>query len=318
MTCAECGGGAVIWNQLRIGCANARNKGTCANKHTIRRDALEAAVLDGLQHHLMAPELTEVFCKEYTAHMNRLRKEHVASEAGTRAELQKITREIDRLIQAICDGVPGSQVKDRMTELEARKTEITLKLDGMETPPPLLHPNMADYYRQQVTKLRDALNDEAHRAEAADILRTLIDRIELRPVTTKGQKTLAIDLHGELAGILSLASKQKGMIGNDVATECTKMMVWAAPPTASQCRWRQWSRAHEGAIINERFNNRSRSGKERFSGARRRPRWTGRRPQEATPAQAARLLCGSFPMSGWHGSLQQCPSLGQGDQASRA
>jgi site-specific DNA recombinase len=28
MKCSECGGGAVIWNQVRIGCANARNKGT--------------------------------------------------------------------------------------------------------------------------------------------------------------------------------------------------------------------------------------------------------------------------------------------------
>lgn len=59
MTCSECGGGAMIWNQICIGCANARNKVTCSNKHTIRRDLLEAAVLDGLQHRLMDPDLTE-------------------------------------------------------------------------------------------------------------------------------------------------------------------------------------------------------------------------------------------------------------------
>lgn len=35
------------------------------------------------------------------------------------AELTKIGRETDRLIQAICDGMPGVQVKDRMIELEA-------------------------------------------------------------------------------------------------------------------------------------------------------------------------------------------------------
>jgi len=111
MKCGECGGGAVIWNQIRIGCANARNKGTCSNKHTIRRDHLEAAVLDGLQHHLMDPDLTEVFCKEYTEHMNRLRNAHIASEAGLYAELAKIERETDRIVQAICDGVPGSKVR---------------------------------------------------------------------------------------------------------------------------------------------------------------------------------------------------------------
>lgn len=79
MKCGECGGSAVISNQIRIGCTNARNKGTGRNKHTIRRDQLEATVMDGLQHHLMEPDLTEVFCQEYTKHMNRLRGERIAS-----------------------------------------------------------------------------------------------------------------------------------------------------------------------------------------------------------------------------------------------
>ena len=44
MCCAVCGGGIVHFNKVYIGCANARNKGTCDNKATIRRDALEDAV----------------------------------------------------------------------------------------------------------------------------------------------------------------------------------------------------------------------------------------------------------------------------------
>lgn len=63
--------------------------------------------LVGAQQHLMAPDLTEVFCREYTEHMNRLRSERMASEAGMNAELAKIERETDRLIQAMFDGVPG-------------------------------------------------------------------------------------------------------------------------------------------------------------------------------------------------------------------
>jgi ferredoxin len=84
-----------------------------------------------------------------------------------------------------------------------------------------MHPNMAGYYRQQVSKLRDALDHPDNRTEAADILRTLIDRIELKPVLVEGKKTLAIDLHGHLAGILSLANTDKGGIGEDVAEKCT-------------------------------------------------------------------------------------------------
>ena len=141
------------------------------------------------------------------------------------AELAKIERETDRIIQAICDGVPGSQVKDRMTELEARKIEIEAKLSNADTPPPLMHPNMAVYYREQVSKLRDALDHPDNRTEAADILRTLIDRIELKPVMIDGKKKLAIDLHGHLAGILSLANKAKGGIREDAAEKCTAMVA---------------------------------------------------------------------------------------------
>lgn len=141
------------------------------------------------------------------------------------AELAKIERETDRIVQAICDGVPGSKVRDRMAELEARNVEIEAKLTNADTPPPLMHPNIAGYYREQVSKLRDALDHPDNRTEAADILRTLIDRIELMPVLVEGKKTLAIDLHGHLAGILSFAKKANGGIGEDVAEKCTAMVA---------------------------------------------------------------------------------------------
>ncbi|MEM9438899.1 MAG: zinc ribbon domain-containing protein [Pseudomonadota bacterium] len=107
MKCGECGGGAVISNQIDIGCANAQKKGICSKKHTIRLEHLEAAMLDGLQNHLMDPELTEVFFKEYTEHMNGLRMDATASLTGMRAELTKIERETDRIDQASCYCVPA-------------------------------------------------------------------------------------------------------------------------------------------------------------------------------------------------------------------
>ena len=61
MRCAVCGGGIVHFNKIYIGCANARNKGTCDNKGTMRRDDLETAVLDGLQNRLMEPARTKIF-----------------------------------------------------------------------------------------------------------------------------------------------------------------------------------------------------------------------------------------------------------------
>ncbi|MEM9438915.1 MAG: hypothetical protein AAGA73_00560 [Pseudomonadota bacterium] len=134
------------------------------------------------------------------------------------AELVKIERQTDRIVQAICDGVPGSKVKVRMIEIEA-------KLANADILRPLMHPNMAGSYREQVTRLRDTLDRLDNRTEAADFLRTLIDRIKLKPVIMDGKKTLAIDLHGHLAGILSLTKKAIGGIGEDIAEKCTAMVA---------------------------------------------------------------------------------------------
>jgi site-specific DNA recombinase len=63
-----------------------------------------------------------------------------------------------------------------------------------------LHPNLAEIYRSKVAALHEALADEASRDEAFELIRSLIDKVVVTP--TEGD--LHIDLHGELAGILSL------------------------------------------------------------------------------------------------------------------
>jgi hypothetical protein len=58
------GGYAMIPKDL-LGCATAR-KGTCENRVNIRRDALEASVLNGLRRHFMDSALFKEFCDEFT------------------------------------------------------------------------------------------------------------------------------------------------------------------------------------------------------------------------------------------------------------
>lgn len=57
--------------------------------------------------------------------------------------------------------------------------------------------------------LTEALSDPNYRTEAVAIIRTLVDKIVLTSADIDGKKTMAIDLHGALAGILSLASNAK-------------------------------------------------------------------------------------------------------------
>jgi hypothetical protein len=53
--CGMCGGGMSLVGGTSYGCSTARDKGTCANRRTIKRRDLEAIVLAGLKDQLMRP-----------------------------------------------------------------------------------------------------------------------------------------------------------------------------------------------------------------------------------------------------------------------
>ncbi len=74
---------------------------------------------------------------------------------------------------------------------------------------------MATNYRQQVATLVGDLNANEARAEVADRIRPLVDGIELTP-NTEGK--LDIDLYGDLAGILTLATKKDALLEKSYAS----------------------------------------------------------------------------------------------------
>ena len=116
--CGCCGGGYSLISKDLLGCAASRNKGTCDNRLNIRRDALEASILSGLRKHLMSPELFNEFCAEFTREVNRLRIERGADLAGWRSELEKVDRELDKMVDAILQGFPPAKLKDKAEKLE--------------------------------------------------------------------------------------------------------------------------------------------------------------------------------------------------------
>ncbi|CAP56865.1 recombinase family protein [Gluconacetobacter diazotrophicus] len=204
--CGCCGGGYSKISADLLGCSNARYKGTCDNRLNIRRDALEASVLSGLRTHLMEPELFKEFCQEFTREVNRLRMERSADLVARQQELERINRDLDRAIDAIFGGVPPGKLKDRMTRLEARREELTALLVDAKEPPPLLHPNMAETYRDRLARLSETLSGTGVRNEAAERIRALISAVVLTP---EGRDGLTITLKGDLAAILAFAADKK-------------------------------------------------------------------------------------------------------------
>lgn len=84
--------------------------------------------------------------------------------------------------KAIADGLRTPGLKDKLEDLERRKATLEADLEFEPAPVQQLHPNLAEIYRQRVAQLRETLRDPAGRDEALDILRELIDTIDVSPV----------------------------------------------------------------------------------------------------------------------------------------
>jgi DNA invertase Pin-like site-specific DNA recombinase len=214
LACGACGGGFAKVNSERYGCSSARNKGesVCTNTTTITRSKIEGLVLKALQTHLMRGELVDIFCAEYTRHMNELRAAQNSERERLLSEKAKLAKDKENIIQAIKDGVPAAMVKDELERVQMRSDELEglIKSAG-EAPKPLIHPAMAGRYQAGIKQLIHDL--QAHEdGQAREHVRNLIEKIVLSPA--ENEDGLQIDLHGDLAGILSIAANEKRPVDN--------------------------------------------------------------------------------------------------------
>jgi DNA invertase Pin-like site-specific DNA recombinase len=202
--CGVCGAGYTLHSNGLLSCFGNRSCGSCTNDLTITRQDVEHRVLAALQK-LMHKGRFEKFCQAYTKELNRQHMEARAAVSGGKKELEKVERELQKLIQAIIDGVPGLTLKDRIQVLEDRKAEL-MHLLATDEPVPLIHPTMADRYQAKLRELLAALesNDTEVRQAAGEAVRLLINAIILTP--NKG--ALRIDLQGQLAEILALGQSR--------------------------------------------------------------------------------------------------------------
>ena len=196
---------------LRKGaCSAARGSGTCSNRQSIRRGALEALILDGLRQRLMAPELVEEFIRAFQREVNLQRREDDALREVQKRELATVKRKLDGLVEAIADGLRAPGLQQRLDELEARRKEIEEGLATAPMTPVRLHPNLAHVYRQKVERLQRALEDSEIRDEAVHILRGLIEYVSIGPT----ENGLEIEIVGEIAKMVELGIRTNAKQAN--------------------------------------------------------------------------------------------------------
>jgi vacuolar-type H+-ATPase subunit I/STV1 len=153
----------------------------------------------------MRPDLVKTFIDEYHREINRLRASVDIERAAREREAKQIDQGIRRIIESIKAGFRTDAMREELETLEARKKALMAKSDDTESTPVRLHPTLAADYRARVEQLREQLDREDTRMEAAEILRGLVDEIRVIPEGAK----LKVHLKGNLAAVLALGQGKR-------------------------------------------------------------------------------------------------------------
>ncbi len=217
--CAHCGGSMIIVFNERLGCLNAREKGTCDCRLTIRRQDLEDRVLDALKGRLGEPAYVERYVATYVATLAALRKKERAAMSEIRQRLNAIKAELNGLLDMLLAGaMDKATIKSRSAKLEVERDELETRLAAAEAEAPDVEflPSVATAYRKQLTDLKEGpLRGEPGTPafdRQVEKLRRTIEKIVVRPQADK-EKPAEIEVHGMLAELLSISAGSSPNIG---------------------------------------------------------------------------------------------------------
>jgi site-specific DNA recombinase len=205
--CGRCGHPLAAVGRDYLRCAQADRNGLCDNRRGVRRKILEDLVLKALQKNLMHPDLVAEFIRAYQAEVNAERAGEEQERLADARRLEQVSRQLDGLITAISEGLRGNGLQDRLSALEAECARLE---DSLRRPPPSpvrLHPHLADAYRHRVADLAKHLESEDGRAEALEIVRSLIERVAVQPAEGG---SIEIEIVGELASMVEIALAPEG------------------------------------------------------------------------------------------------------------
>jgi len=213
--CGCCGGSMTIINRERYYCSAKREKGTCDSSVGIKAVEIEERVLGGLKDILLGnEELIDTFVGEFKAEIARLRKQRSTHERQSQKDLNKINTAIKRCLKYVTegDGDPGL-VRDELRALEQQKNDLDHVIKSTHNETAIeVHPNIAELYRKKVLELQTLLADETSRPQAMEIIRSMIDHIEVHAGEERGEAEVI--LVGALAQILTFTQQKKTVASN--------------------------------------------------------------------------------------------------------
>jgi len=234
--CACCGGAYTIKSKDQLSCVNHREAGACDNGRTIRIADIQRRVLGAIQEKLLDPDRITQAIKEYRIE----RKRDAAGRAKRQSELMKrieaADREISNLVEAIAQAGLIPVFSDRLKKAQKDKALAEAELNAQSSDDNVveLHPAAINAYRQAVSDLETILAGDAQaRQEAMQVIRPLIQRIEVNPEEKKGATSLK--LYGALPKMLGLGNRRPGQPVRTVMMVAGEGVVQHSPTIVIAC-----------------------------------------------------------------------------------
>jgi len=144
---------------------------------------MERRVFEDLQPKMLDPELVAIYYREY--HLDFARRAKDAGRNGDQLERQhrEAIAKVQRLVAAIAaGGGEFEEIREALSAAKAERDAIAEQLAQVEQLPVIaLHAQIIEEYRAQVADLSTISDNPEARLEAIPKLRSLIDRVILRP-----------------------------------------------------------------------------------------------------------------------------------------
>ena len=218
LKCAACGSGMSTYGKDKSGrhrlrCSAAAENGTCPDPATFYIDTVEKAVLSGLSAELRHPDVIAEWIRTYQAERRRLASEQDKRRAHALRRIGEITREIDRLVDAIAKGHGDPAILGpRSTALAKEKTSLEAEFSEAPAPVVGLHPCALKRYEGQIRRLQASLTKGIQRgdAEGAQAIRDLIDTVTVHRDRSK-PGGVEVVIAGRLNALLGDAAFPNGI-----------------------------------------------------------------------------------------------------------
>jgi site-specific DNA recombinase len=183
LRCAECGGLMTVTASSRIGqrvgCSSAAYRKTCGHSKTYDLGKLTEGAIDHMHAHLTDPDFIKERALARAQEAVRLSRQENEERKAAQRQLDRLTVQIKRLVEAIADG--DGSVKELMQTIKDKEIERValqerLRLLGAETSVSM-HPTVLSTFGKSVETLHSKLKKNPKDPQCRLAFANIIDSV---------------------------------------------------------------------------------------------------------------------------------------------